>query len=806
MNTRIFLLALCLFTFTVDSFTQEISECGVTIPAGITPEQVQSNDLSLFESTTTYNLRLAIHIVRYNNGSDGITEVNLVQKKDALNDFMQQADLQFYEYTRDTIDSDYFANLNENKIDELFSLYYIDGCINIYFVPVFSHKGWSSFSSRFGITPQGIVILNTAPETTLPHEMGHYFDLLHTHELWYFEEIPGIPITIFENIARDGGCANCDNAGDLLCDTPADPSMRMRGVLVDPNCIWNPNSTPPPDECDSIDYNPLTNNLMTTELHHSCRTTFTSEQKLRMKETLLQYRSDLLKHLIYLENSVNSLNAGGTLRIHNQNYESGTSAFVETGEHNIGTNNERFTSDNIYKHNYWNQNGQDFYLSRNINIENNGEQLAKFSKLHLAAIRNSIDGMSFNDGVPIWFNDPWYVKDEYSTQSGMGDFLPFPSPYYPTGKYSETTGGVFLNQGLNEFGQWVPPYYSVKAESVLDTSLTNTGNPAGRSHRFYFRNWSADSINGQPSAQFQYPNSLTTPVVFKSENATVQANLKGTQLSNNLNAFTSNSQRKSVRTPNGHLVNIYESLGMVWLENSTDNGQSWFILNNANPFVAEPSVNPAIDYFPWSGTHSSLAAVYYPHGILKMKVMKTSGTIDYNAFLPWDPGEGYPVVPSVAVSSDRILVVSTGGINGQNGLVYFYGTVQQSPFNITWTQYNLILPGTGQYSSNPTITAIKTSDNVFHIAWQEGSSIKYCKATDSDNNLTFEPVETPSTLSGYQKHLNPSISLVNGYPILSWTGVQYAGLEKVLIKDNDGTTGYQRALIRRKGPQGWGDT
>lgn len=197
---------------------------------------------------------------------------------------------------------------------------------------------------------------------------------------------------------------------------------------------------------------------------------------------------------------------------------------------------------------------------------------------------------------------------------------------------------------------FVPVTY--KAEANQTHNLLNT------TWRFY--KWENGSANRIREEQIN----LSSPSEWK-------AIYKGIQRSDNSAAHSSNSQRKSVRTPNGQLANIYESLGTIWMENSTDNGQSWFILNNANPFVSEPSVNPAIDYFPWSSTHSSLAAVYYPHGILKVKVMKTNGTIDYNAVLPWDPGNGYPVVPSVAVSSNRILVVSTGGINGQNGLVFF---------------------------------------------------------------------------------------------------------------------------------------
>ncbi|AFH50648.1 Hypothetical protein IALB_2945 [Ignavibacterium album JCM 16511] len=74
---------------------------------------------------------------------------------------------------------------------------------------------------------------------------------------------------------------------------------------------------------------------------------------------------------------------------------------------------------------------------------------------------------------------------------------------------------------------------------MQDIQLQQTG----RTHRFYFQGWSASP---QGSAEFQYPDSLETPVVFKQEGATVQANLKGTQLSNNSNAYSKGSQRNSI--------------------------------------------------------------------------------------------------------------------------------------------------------------------------------------------------------------------------------------------------------------------
>jgi len=52
--------------------------------------------------------------------------------------------------------------------------------------------------------------------TTFPHEVGHYFDLFHTHETAYGRE------------CVDG--SNCTTAGDRLCDTPADPGLGAHNV------------------------------------------------------------------------------------------------------------------------------------------------------------------------------------------------------------------------------------------------------------------------------------------------------------------------------------------------------------------------------------------------------------------------------------------------------------------------------------------------------------------------------------------------------------------------------------------------
>lgn len=95
---------------------------------------------------------------------------------------------------------------------------------------------------------QGIVIDSAclgAPSnsTTFPHEIGHYFDLLHTHETGRGEE------------CVDG--SNCLIAGDLICDTPADPGLGAGDVGA--GCVYIGTSR---DPCHNDPYAPDTHNLM----------------------------------------------------------------------------------------------------------------------------------------------------------------------------------------------------------------------------------------------------------------------------------------------------------------------------------------------------------------------------------------------------------------------------------------------------------------------------------------------------------------------------------------------------------------
>lgn len=166
-------------------------ECATELHSGVTLQQAQSGDLSLYKrSDFTPPLRLAIHLVKYSDGSGGLSETELNAKISALNFYFEQAMFQFYIFHTDEILNDNYAIIEDTddltEANALREINNLSGCINIYFVPqILDAYGLSSFSPRVNIPglyqEQGILIRNDAPYSTLPHEMGHYFDLFHTY-------------------------------------------------------------------------------------------------------------------------------------------------------------------------------------------------------------------------------------------------------------------------------------------------------------------------------------------------------------------------------------------------------------------------------------------------------------------------------------------------------------------------------------------------------------------------------------------------------------------------------------------------
>ena len=147
--------------------------------------------------------------------------------------------------------------------------------LNIYFVNDPNGAcGWARFT--VDLPSDYIVIANGCADntSTLAHEIGHYFDLYHTHE------------TSFGAECVNG--TNCTTAGDLLCDTPADPTL-TGNVSAAPGCSYTGVGV---DACSSSPYTPSTHNIMSYS-QKQCRDIFTAQQNAKILFTIANGRNYL---------------------------------------------------------------------------------------------------------------------------------------------------------------------------------------------------------------------------------------------------------------------------------------------------------------------------------------------------------------------------------------------------------------------------------------------------------------------------------------------------------------------------------
>lgn len=264
------------------------SDCGTTL----TPEDVarilenaragryDSAQIAGFEF---WYIPVSTHVVRRSDGSGGLSESRLAAALNDMNAEFSAAGMVFFRAgpTR-YIDSNAFYNDIDTlaEIDALRQTDVIFGAVNMYFTEHLAMEnvgglcGISSFTSS---AVQGIVMANGCTglsdnHSTVPHEVGHFFDLFHTHETFFGEE------------CVDG--SNCATAGDLLCDTPADPELSGK---VNGDCEYTGSDQ---DSCNNDPYSPLPRNLMSYS-RKECRNAFTSQQLDRARATNINLRTEL---------------------------------------------------------------------------------------------------------------------------------------------------------------------------------------------------------------------------------------------------------------------------------------------------------------------------------------------------------------------------------------------------------------------------------------------------------------------------------------------------------------------------------
>ena len=223
--------------------------------------KVNSKNLKSNRSNFQEDIPMSIYILTLDDGSLGISECEVITAIDELNEHYISTGFHFYISNIKYINNSSRFNLTTySKANSLYAEHHTTDAVNVYFVNYavgscgFANFPWSS--NKY------MVLKNTCATntSTFAHEMGHYLGLLHTHDTNNGEEL----------VER----VNCENTGDLLCGTEADPKLSGK---VNSSCQYTGTDV----DAQGNRYHPNANNLMSYS-RKTCRNQFSSDQVSRM--------------------------------------------------------------------------------------------------------------------------------------------------------------------------------------------------------------------------------------------------------------------------------------------------------------------------------------------------------------------------------------------------------------------------------------------------------------------------------------------------------------------------------------------
>jgi len=240
-------------------------------------------------SSVLRSVSLNINILVYDNGP--ITTVAQVQAQvDSANVYFANAGIEFnicnVSYIVNSSPLPFWDASYENQLGLIYDL---KGFLNIYFVNyVVNASAYAYYPQPY--SPDRIVMGQHLSGEVFAHELGHSFYLIHTHG----------------NYNSGNGTdelvngSNCLVAGDVICDTPADPNLIVAG-RVDSLCNYADTVT-----VDSLGmlYAPDTKNIM-SYTPFSCYDHFTPGQDNRIAYTLAHQRA-FLKSGMQLSSVINA--------------------------------------------------------------------------------------------------------------------------------------------------------------------------------------------------------------------------------------------------------------------------------------------------------------------------------------------------------------------------------------------------------------------------------------------------------------------------------------------------------------------
>lgn len=258
-------------------FSQD-SECGTVVSQEKVREIFENRKTWANNTRSFTNVVISVqpHMVHDNGGNGGIDDSVLSTLETKLNDHFSETKIQFNFCTPNEIKNTNYLNITgkwsaeekemaeSNNVPTSINIYFLKNISKSYAPSLTSSNDWLVINNGGSISPSSI-----------SHEMGHHFGLLHTHS-----NAMGNEHVLFLS-PSDPSCSNCSTAGDGFCDTSADPNPSLLPSnttlrsYVDSNCSVSMTLTDL-SNCNKT-YYPMARNVMSYS-RHACRNEFSDDQ------------------------------------------------------------------------------------------------------------------------------------------------------------------------------------------------------------------------------------------------------------------------------------------------------------------------------------------------------------------------------------------------------------------------------------------------------------------------------------------------------------------------------------------------
>ena len=255
--------------------------CGTVIPeALITAEKDTIHIVSggATESLPQLNRMFSITVFVVNNSDNtpGIAAPIIQNAVAIINQYFSPIALSFKICAINYIPNYQFDNLISDK--DLLIQYADMNTINLYITKnLYNQKGTdvNGYTYMPGVMRKNSIFVTKSGMTgsSLAHQMGHFFNLYHTHESAAFGA----------ELAKDR--SNCATTGDRCCDTDADPNL---DGLTTASCVYTAKLKDSKNDL----YTPSPKNIMSFS-SDGCRCMFTRGQFLRIIHAAKTFRSSL---------------------------------------------------------------------------------------------------------------------------------------------------------------------------------------------------------------------------------------------------------------------------------------------------------------------------------------------------------------------------------------------------------------------------------------------------------------------------------------------------------------------------------